>query len=138
VRRSDLETIGRGLDRLGKKLGYRTTGSMPLTWLASDLQPAYLLFPMASAIISRHILQPQTLPAERCILVVPGSRINLILYKLKRDLRLAEAFSSGWRILKFRQLRQVLDQAGLSVPLFDSLLDGDPPRWEEATQLSML
>jgi hypothetical protein len=32
----------------------------------------------------------------------------------------------------------MLEQPNLTPTLFESLVEGDPPRWEEATQLSML
>lgn len=137
VRRADLETIGRGLNRLGKKIGLTTRGEMPLTWLAEDGTPTHLLFPMASAVISKYVFQPQPLPAQRCILVVPGSRVNLILYKMQRDPRLAQALAAGWRFMKFRQLRQMLDLPQLDPNRLEDLLNGDPPHWEGATQLSI-
>ena len=138
ARRNDLETVKRGLSRLSRKLDYISQGELPVTWIAPNGNPAYCLFPIASAVISKYVFQPQALRPQRCILVVPGSRVNLILHKLRRDPRLAAAMNSGWRIMKFRQLRDMLDQEELAPALFESLLDGDPPRWEEATQLTML
>jgi hypothetical protein len=138
VRRTDLDTIGRGLVRLGRRLDFDASGGMPVIWKDARGTPVTLFFPLASAVISKHIGQPQTLPPGRCILVVPGSRVNLILYKLQRDPRLAAAMAAGWRILKFRQLREILDQPSLTPTLFESLIDGDPPHWEGATQPAML
>ncbi len=138
VRRADLDIIGRGLARLGDRLNFAVSGGMPVIWKDAQGRGVYQFFPLASAIISKHIRAPQGLPAERCILVVPGSRVNLIFYKLQRDPSLAEALAAGWRFLKFRQLRQILDQPRLTLPLFESLIDGDPPRWEGATQPTML
>jgi hypothetical protein len=137
VRRADLETIRRGLERLANRLGYRSEGEIPIAW-KSNFQVEYLLFPLVSAIIGKHVLKTQSLPAERCLLVVPGSRINLILYKMNHNPLLAEAVAGGWRVMKFRQLRQMLEQPNLTPSMFEDLVEGDPPRWEEATQLSML
>ncbi len=137
VRRADLDTVRRGLERLANKLGYLADAEIPMTWKAKQ-QAEYLLFPMASAIIGKHVLQSQILSPERCILVVPGSRINLILYKMHHNPLLGEAVGLGWRFMKFRQLRQMLDQPNLTPAMFESLVEGDPPRWEEATQLSIL
>ena len=138
TRRQDLETIRRELDQLGKKLDYSTVGEMPLIWQSNQGKPGYALFPIASANISKYVFQPQALPPEHCILVIPGSRVNLILYKLRRDPRLAEAVNTGWRFMKFRQIRQMLDQPDLNPGLFSENLAGDPPRWEDSTQLVML
>ncbi len=137
VRRADLDTIHRALEKLAKRLDYFSDGEIPMVW-KTQRQAEYLLFPMASAIIGRHVLKPQDLPPKRCILVAPGSRINLILYKMRHNPLLAEAVAGGWRIMKFRQLRQMLEQPNLTPAMFESLVEGDPPRWEEATQLSML
>ena len=137
VRRADLDTIRRGLDRLAKKLDFQPEGEMPVAW-KSNRQAEYLLFPMASAIIGKNVLVQQALPPSRCLLVVPGSRINLILYKMRHNPLLAEAVAEGWRMIKFRQLRQMLEQPNLTPIMFENLVEGDPPRWEEATQLSML
>jgi hypothetical protein len=137
VRRADLETIHRGLVKLAKRLAFIPEGENPMVW-KNQRQTEYLLFPQASAIIGRHVLKNQTLPPEHCILVAPGSRINLILYKMRHNPLLAEAVAGGWRIMKFRQLRQMLEQPDLTPAMFENLVEGDPPRWEEATQLSML
>lgn len=138
TRRADLEAIRRGLERLGKRLGFLTQGEQPLAWQRKEGNPVLLLFPLASAVISRHVYQQQALPPNRCILVIPGSRVNLALYKMRRDPRLAEAVASGWRFMKFRQLRQMLDHPNLDQSLFEEMLAADPPRWEDATQLSLM
>jgi len=138
LRRADLDTIGRDLVRLGRRLDFDASGGMPVIWKDARGTAVNLFFPLASAVISKHIGQPQALPPERCILVVPGSRVNLILYKLQRNPRLAEALAAGWRLLKFRQLREILNQPNLTPSLFESLIDGDPPHWEGATQPAML
>ena len=137
ARREDLESIRRGIVELGGKLGFRTVGELPLTWQPERGEPAYHLFPVASALISKYVVQSQ-LPPERCILVIPGSRVNLILYKLRRDPRLAKAVNAGWRFMKFRQIRQMLDQPSLNFARFAEHLSTDPPRWEDSTQLVML
>ncbi len=137
VRRKDLETIHRGLVRLAKKLDYFSEGQIPMAWKTNQ-QTEYLLFPMVSAIIGKYVLEKQALPPTRCLLVVPGSRINLILYKMRHNPLLAEAVAAGWRMIKFRQLRQMLEQPNLTPAMFENLVEGDPPRWEESTQLSIL
>ena len=138
VRRTDLETIRRGLGQLGKKMGFATGGDSPLVWKNPEGRPEYLFYPIVSGLISKYVLASQVLPPQRCVLVIPGSRVNLILYKLNSDPRLAEAVEGGWRFLKFRQLRRMLDHPRLTPELFLSLLTADPPSWDEATQLPML
>jgi hypothetical protein len=138
TRRADLEAIRRGLERLGKKLGFVPQGDLPLVWQKPEGEVALMLFPLASAVISRHVFQRQSLSPDRCILVIPGSRVNLVLYKIHQNPQLAEAVASGWRFMKFRQLRQMLEHPNLDQSLFQEVLASDPPHWEEATQLSIL
>jgi hypothetical protein len=138
TRKEDLRIIQHGLGELGQKLGYTVAGELPLTWQSKSGVPEYHFFSLASAVISRHVYQAQALPPERCILVIPGSRVNLILYKLRRDPRLAQAVNAGWRFMKFRMVRQMLDLPAFNTESFIANLTTDPPRWEDATQLVML
>jgi hypothetical protein len=114
-------------------------GDGPVIW--SDARGAqvchFSLF--ASGIISRYVLvENPPLTPSRCILVLPGSRANLVAYKLRHDPRLEEAMGLGWRFLKFRLLRQLLERSALTLPLFEELLQTDPPHWEgESSQLSI-
>ena len=46
--------------------------------------------------------------------------------------------AAGWRFMKFRLLRQLLDRTNLTYDQFNDLLNSDPPRWEgETTQMSI-
>lgn len=136
-RRKDLVDIRQGIEQLGSLLGYHSQGELPLFWLDEDGTPAYQLYPIASSIVSRFLFHPTRLPAQRCIIVLPGSRCNLLTFKQQTDQRQAEALSKGWRFLKFRLLRQMLERPNLTSELFESLLDSDPPNWEGITQMAI-
>ena len=74
------------------------------------------------------------------MIIIPGGRANLVAYKLRRDPRLkrlcqVEAFPqpignenrlTGWRFLKARHLRWLVDNAGQIQQPFDELLRLDP------------
>lgn len=136
-RRADLANIRQGIEQLGQHLGYRSQGDLPIFWLDEDGTPAYQLYPIASSIVSRFLNFPTRLTAQRCIIVLPGSRCNLLTFKQQTDQRLAEAMSKGWRFLKFRLIRQMLERPNLTAELFESLLDSDPPNWEGITQMTI-
>jgi hypothetical protein len=69
------------------------------------------------------------------VLILPGSRARLLSLKLRRDPRLAEAVR-GWRILKFRHLRDIAARQDMDLALWESLLDEDPLT-DEATQMQL-
>jgi hypothetical protein len=61
--------------------------------------------------------------------LLPGSRANLVLYKLRRDLRLSKAFNpstGSWQFLKFRHLRSLADNPLLNRDNLDQLFQLDP------------
>ncbi|HNT23121.1 MAG TPA: hypothetical protein PKM21_02060 [Anaerolineales bacterium] len=148
-RSQDLQNARALLARLGQKLGYRIEGSdpgaqasgkkVPLEWCeaAPGGQTLYWFYPTASAVIGEIILQGAPLQAEalgwaprRAYIVLPGGRANLVAYKLRRDPRLARACASetnaGWRFIKFRHLRWLLENPLLSRENAEELLSLDP------------
>lgn len=137
ARRGDLKSASTLLSRLAEELGYRVSGDEPIQWQDKTGQMVYLFFVMASSQISRFVLAEQPLPPRQCVLVLPGSRSSLLNLKQRRDPRLNAAVEAGWHILKFRHLRQLAGMKNLTHGLWDELLDGDPPSWEEATQIPM-
>ena len=137
VRRKDVKSAVALLSRLAGELGYTTSGDEPILWQDKSGKSLYLFYVMASSQISRCVLEEQSLPPGQCVLVMPGSRSSLLTVKLRRDPRLNAAVESGWHILKFRHLRQLAEMKNITHALWEELLDGDPPSWEEATQIPM-
>jgi hypothetical protein len=141
ARRADLQEITSGLGQIAEKLGLRMAehGSI-LTWepLAAKedaQQESWLFYRMASSIVSRFVLDHPPRDTRRTILVLPGSRARLLRLKLHRDPRLAEAMQ-GWRMLKFRHLREIAVRTDMNLALWESLLDEDPLT-DEATQMHL-
>ena len=133
-RRRDLKAATDLLKKVAEYLGYQALGENPLIWQQENGKPVYIFYLMASSQISRYVLTPQPVPASQCVLVLPGGRSTLLNLKLRRDPRLNAAVETGWHILKFRHLRQLAGLSNLTPALWDEMLDGDPPRWDEATQ----
>jgi hypothetical protein len=142
ARRTDLQEMREGIEKIGACLGYATLerGSA-LIWQSKETQEeAWWFFRLASSIIARYVLAHPPGPLERCVLVLPGSRARLLNFKIRRDPRLEEALQ-GWRILKFRHLREMTASLGqrpakLDLTAWESLIDKDPLT-DEATQMPL-
>jgi hypothetical protein len=96
-----------------------------------------MFFLFASSIIGRFVYSPPAIPVTQCILVLPGSRANLLAYKLQHDPQLAAAAGSGWRFLKFRHVSRLGEMSDLDRTHFDTVLAQDPVSWEEPVQMRM-
>jgi hypothetical protein len=134
-RRSDLSSLLGLLQELGSQLGYQVVGANPVTWLDENKNLAYAFYLLASGIISQFIIS-NPYPAGKSILVLPGSRANLVSHKLHHNPWLNQAITQGWRFLKFRHLRQL---AGSLLPdraIWDEELNGDPLDYK-ASQIEM-
>jgi hypothetical protein len=90
---------------------------------------------MASAMLSRCIMSSQV-PPQNAVIVIPGSRADLILDKLRRDPWLNEKISAGWTFLKFRHLRYLTSSFELTREVWKERLPRDPLE-SKATQLEM-
>jgi hypothetical protein len=113
ARRSDLLAMRSTLQQLGQRLGFSTPGEQPLLWEEPDSQVAYAFFPIASAAFGELVFSNPH-PAGSSIIVLPGARASLAVFKLRRDLRLRQAIESGWRFLKFRHVRQLAEYPSLA------------------------
>jgi hypothetical protein len=62
------------------------------------------------------------------MVVIPGSRANLLIYKLNRDPRLLgrSQIAGGWNFIKFRHLRWLLENPLLSRESLAESLALDP------------
>lgn len=144
ARRQDLDMAQAQLKALAERLGY-TLESPPLAWIDENGLPRCWFYTTASAVIGEIMLgqpgNPPT-PAASSIIVLPGGRANLVAYKLRHDPRLralcaavegssgetaqGTSIQGGWRFLKFRHLRQMLDNLLLSRQNLDELFAQDP------------
>ncbi len=132
-RQSSLRQARAQLTRLGQRLGYQVSGSMPVLW-SEHQQAEFAFYPFASSILSRHLFAPPA--ARHNVLVFPASRALLILRKLEFNPQLAQA-AAGWHFLKLRHLRRLGQSPSVTRESLPALLDQDPLGWEEAVQMSM-
>jgi hypothetical protein len=124
-RRADLTTMSKLLIDLGTRLEFLTQGEKPLLWIDEHGDLAYAIYVLASTTFSE-IIFSNPYPADRSLIVLPGARANLVVFKLKRDPRLRQAIDQGWRFIKFRHLRRLVDSPVLNRQNFAEMLTLDP------------
>ena len=134
-RQRDIAEISELIHQTGRRIGFSSRSGQPLLWSNQSGEAQYSFYCFASSIISRYVQQPQPVPPERCVLVLPGSRSRLLEYKLQHNPYLAEKVAAGWRIVKFRHIRRLAKRNDLTRAIWDNLINSDPPTWEQPLQL---
>jgi hypothetical protein len=97
-------------------------------WINRKDKLDYWFFISVSSAIGEIVLYGDQ-PPMRGYIVFPGSRASLLIYKLRRDLRLNKAFNSAqgvWRFLKFRHLKSLTEAPLLTSENLDQFLGLDP------------
>jgi hypothetical protein len=130
TRRQDIATILALLQEMGQRMGYQVEGGSPLCWQNSDGELAYAFYVLTSAILSQIVL-PANTPPNQSVIVLPGGRANLALFKIQRDPRLKAAIDQGWRFLKFRQVRRMAESHLFSKEMIEEQLRLDPLTYTE-------
>ena len=133
-RQADLALSETFLCQIGERLGFLCNEKIPqlskrfITWQDKIGDREYWFYPTVSSAISEIVLYGDQ-PPMRGFIVLPGSRANLLIYKLRRDPRISKAFNPSqgdWRILKFRHLRSLAESPILDRENLDQLLGLDP------------
>ena len=137
-RQKDVGEISALLHQIGNQTGFSPETGQPILWIGQNNEPVYCFYCFASSIVSRFVQQPQPVPFERCVLILPGSRARLLEYKLQHNPYLCEEVSKGWRIVKFRHIRRLAERENLTRAIWETLLNMDPPTWEKPMQLPIL
>jgi hypothetical protein len=128
LRHADLEAAGRALELLAAQLEYRLVrpeGVHRLLLWQEKGKTAYAFTLLASAVVGR-ILRKNLYPSERSLLIIPGGRVGLLTCKLRRDPALDQIWQAGWRVLKFRHLRRLVEITSLTREDWARELSGDP------------
>jgi hypothetical protein len=134
IREREIDEIARLLRSIATKLSANVSGSTPMVWKISDGQ-SYHLWVSTTACISQYCTEPEETVEN--VFILPGSRAELLKYKMTRDPQLRERVSNGWHFLKFRALRSLAARADLTPEIWQMLLDSDPITLEESLQLRM-
>ncbi len=132
----ELAAIRLSLCDLGTRLSYSPQGENPVIWLDGKDTICMVFFISSSAAIGKIIFNSPH-PPDKSIIVLPGARANLVLYKLRHNQYLSQVIDDGWRFLKFRHLRHLLESPSLSKDNLDTLLALDPMT-ESPAQMRLL
>lgn len=124
------------LEKMANQLRYsRKLGRESIIWQDENGHQVYTFFLVSTAIIAPILLNNVSQTGLKLI-VTPGNRSNLLSYKLKRDPNLESLITEDWHFVKFRHLRNLIDNPLLSRELFASQIIGDPPE-HRASQLAL-
>ncbi|MBN2044089.1 MAG: hypothetical protein JW757_03635 [Anaerolineales bacterium] len=135
-RQKDITEIEQLLCSTGERLGFTVKKGEPLIWEHALNQSDLHFYLIASTVLSR-ILDAADHRPEEGVVVLPGGRAGLVMYKRERDPRLSYRLDGGWRILKFRHVRRMWESKSLSEKNLASYLVLDPIAHDEA-QLPLL
>lgn len=139
VRREELALMVNTISKLGKKLGYiiksQKSENPQCIWSDQNGVKKYIFYFSASALLGKYLVDEDPSPAKGVILI-PGGRSNLVMFKLQRDPRLQKLFETAWQFLKFRQARQLADNISLTAENLEAHLRLDPLTYSE-TQMRM-
>jgi hypothetical protein len=132
LRGSDQKTILGMITNLGKQFGMTLNlQEQTLDWndpLSGDV--LYRFHVLTSARFSHLVSRHELIPVTR-ILVLPGSRSNLVAYKRQTNPWLNEQLEDGWHIIKYRHLSRLVENPMLTRDVFDLLLDNDPTEYQQ-------
>ena len=121
LRQAELANLKVLLVKIAHRLGYITEGDSPMLWRDITSRVVYAWYITPSAIFDKILLDTH-FPPQISLILFPGSRSNLVIYKLHHNARLNHAFEMGWRLVKFRQLREISESANLYSESFDQLI----------------
>jgi len=141
ARRAEINQVARQLQALGQRSGFTisdepTSDSSHLVFMDVSGKPKYWFHIKASAVFGELVHESHS-PPERSLIVLPGGRANLVAYKLRYNPHLAQSVEQGWRFLKFRHVRWLLETPLLSAQNFDEQLNADPLTYS-APQMRLL
>lgn len=135
ARKADMDAIHDKLHEIGQRLGYRVSGMNPLIWKEADEPtPRYQFNILSTAIITPQIHRPSN--ARNHILVIPGSRANLLAYKKQRNTLLQRKLDQHFLVMKYRLVRDLEANPLLSRELFKEQILADPPEYR-TSQLAL-
>ena len=136
ARHADLDEMRALITDIGLRLGHDTTqiNDKLLIW-GDEKNPIYIFQLIASALV-REILEDETFPREKSIILIPGGRAGLLAYKQKRDLAL-RATSANWRFIKFRLLRTLGEIPIINAQTWEEQMSSDPVEEGAKGQLMM-
>ncbi len=122
-----------------EKLGIREELSEEsITWKTNENLTLYRYFFTDSCSIIKFIQETPDEEEVNNVILFPGSRSRLLVYRLNHDPRLEAAANLSWSFVKFRTLRRLAQHDNLTLNLWKELLISDPPLWNPPIQFQLL
>lgn len=135
-RQLEIQEIRLGLESAGRKLGFKVSTNDFLEWQDDHGTTKWLFCIVSSAHLSP-LLNVSVYEGCEKVLVIPASRIDLIQFRRKYDMRIDEAIERI-HVVKFHHMKELTALPDLNLSLWTSQLEAEPPRWEGSSQLPLL
>jgi hypothetical protein len=136
VRHLGIMAMRSSLSMIGLSLGFSIVDQQPLVWRDPDSDLVYIFYILTTAAFG-NIVFSNPYPASQSFIVIPGGRSRLTKFKLRHNTRLRNAVDSGWRFLKFRHIRRLVNAPIVNRENFIEQFEIDPLS-EDDPQLRLL
>jgi len=128
-RRLEIQELSQLLLLLGENLGFHSGLDNNLNtvvlWCTDDNKVAYIFYISASAILGKYIKQNPDFNGKS-IIVIPGSRSNLVIHKLNHNQYFQQIIVNDWQFIKYRHVRRLAENPNLTRKIIDDQLSLDP------------
>ncbi len=124
ARRAELDRVGSLIESLGERLGYSARRQDRHFLWEQNGSVERTFYILASALLGRALVET-TYPPGQTVIVIPGGRAALAVYKTQRDPSLA-ARVKAVQVVKYRLLRTLIELPVLTRETFDEQVAGDP------------
>lgn len=106
-READINEIRNLLMGIGEELGYKVEMTdNRIYWLDDPIRSEFQFIIIYNAVLAE-IAQTSGHSAKKNLIVIPGGRANLILFKLNHNPYLRNLVNEGWIFMKFRLVRKL-------------------------------
>ncbi|MCS7247177.1 MAG: hypothetical protein NZ840_02925 [Anaerolineales bacterium] len=127
-RAADLSEVRQHILNLAQRLQFEAREGPPLTWYDNQ-QTKKLVWEIQTHAGIYNLLRSLSTDAP-IILVIPGSRINLLLHKLQLYPFLHAQLGKRIQVLRFRQMRWISVQPNIGLTLLERWLSIEPPKYQ--------
>jgi hypothetical protein len=124
ARRNELNQIAGLIQSLGTRLGYSTRKQEKNYLWEENGRLERTFYILASALVGRALSETRP-PLEKTVIVIPGGRAALAVYKTQRDPSLASRLRAV-QVVKYRLLRTLVELPVLTRETFEEQVAGDP------------
>jgi hypothetical protein len=139
ARQAERQAMVQHLLALGQKLGYRATAWDPfdVAWFHGDQARAAFVVNWRAAVVDALALSDAAAGANP-YLVIPGGRAELVSYKLAHHPLWQQTVEErGWRFIKYRHVRQLVDQEEVNEYTLRTIVGLDPIVEQEGAQIPL-